>query len=76
MIQSLTKYFTVIGVSVVTPDGRRWSIEHLEDGGFRLFEISASREPVEHDAVDGQWDASDLIDYLRAIGGRKVGGVA
>ncbi len=42
-------------------------------GGFRLFEIDRDRETIdEHDAVDGDtWAASELIDYLDAVGQPK-----
>ena len=46
-------------------------------GGFRLFEINSDtdgrRGPDEHDAVDGDtWFASDLVDYLDAVGRPKT----
>ena len=43
-------------------------------GGFRLFEIDRDGRdgPNEHDAIDGDtWTASDLVDYLRAVGEPK-----
>ena len=43
-------------------------------GGYRLFEIDRDGRdgPNEHDAVDADtWSASDLIDYLDAIGQPK-----
>lgn len=64
--------FTVTSVRVHTPDGRAWSIDAVAGGGYRLFELNAEDERAaeEHDAVEGDtWAASDLIDYLAAVGG-------
>lgn len=58
---------TATGVRVTTLDGRTWMVETTDDG-FRLFEIDATGNPEEHDAVDGTWTAGDLADYLRAVG--------
>ncbi|MBX3497763.1 MAG: hypothetical protein KF769_16130 [Parvibaculum sp.] len=67
--------FTVAGVELRTPDGRVWSIDAATAGGFRLFEIDPDgrRGPEEHDAIDGDtWHASDLVDYLDAVGRPKA----
>ena len=67
--------FTVASVEVHTPDGRTWAIDTTNTGGFRLFEIDPDGRdgPNEHDAVDGDnWDAGDLIDYLKAVGEPKA----
>jgi len=54
------------------PDGH-WGPRTGAAGGFRLFEIDRDTDaPSEHDAVDGDtWTASELIDYLRAVGQPK-----
>lgn len=67
--------FTVASVEVHTPDGRTWAIDTTNTGGFRLFEIDRDGRdgPNEHDAVEGDtWSASDLIDYLAAVGEPKA----
>lgn len=64
----------VPGIEVHSPDGRTWAIDTTSSGGFRLFEIDPDgrRGPDEHDAVDGDtWHASDLVDYLDAVGQPK-----
>jgi len=56
------------------PDGH-WGPRTGAAGGFRLFEIDRDgrRGPDEHDAVDGDiWTASDLLDYLAAVGEPKA----
>lgn len=66
--------FTVPGIEVHTPDGRTWAIDTTGPGGFRLFEFDPDgrRGPDEHDAVEGDtWIASDLVDYLDAVGQPK-----
>lgn len=58
-------------IEVHTPDGRLWAIDANSAGGFQLFEIDATgeRAPEEHTANDDDtWNASDLIDYLAAVG--------
>lgn len=42
--------------------------------GFRLFEVYENGNIDEHDAVDGDtWKATDLLDYLDAVAGVRVG---
>lgn len=61
---------------VTVPAGRgrhadgHWGPRPSALGGFRLFEIDRdTNAPDEHDAADGDtWTASELIDYLRAVG--------
>jgi hypothetical protein len=51
-----------------------WGPRPGSPGGFRLFEIDRENEdaPNEHDAIDGDtWTASELLDYLRAVGQPK-----
>lgn len=65
---------TLTSTQVRTPDGRTWAIDFVDTGGLRLFEIDPDdrRGPDEHHAIDGDtWSASDLVDYLRAVGERK-----
>ena len=67
--------FAVASIEVRTPDGRTWSVDAASAGGYRLFEIDPDgrRGPDEHDAVDGDtWFASDLVDYLDAVGRPKT----
>jgi hypothetical protein len=67
--------FTISSIQVRTPDGRTWAIDTTSTGGFRLFEIDLDDRagPEEHDAIDGDtWAASDLIDYLKAVGEPKA----
>jgi hypothetical protein len=66
--------FSVTSVEFQTPDGRTWSADAQSDGGYRLFEIDPDgrKGPDEHDAVEGNtWTASELIDYLAAVGEAK-----
>lgn len=63
--------FSLTSVRLSTPDGRSWSVEAQDGGGYRLFEISLveGRLDQEHDAVEGNlWCASDLVVYLAAVG--------
>lgn len=58
-----------------SPDGH-WGPCPGALGGFRLFEIDPDgrRGPDEHHAIDDDtWTASDLIDYLKAVGEPRPG---
>jgi hypothetical protein len=61
--------FTVSRVQFDTPDGRTWAVEQGQAGGFRLFELDVDDAATEYESTVGdEWNASDLIDYLAAIG--------
>lgn len=67
---------TVSSVTVHTPDGREWAIDIDSPMGFRLYEVDPNdRESAEeHHAIDDDtWNASDLIDYLKAVGEPRPG---
>lgn len=57
-------------MNITTPDGRKWIVERTSTDGHRLFELDAATGKYEeHDAPnDVDWNASDLIDYLAAVG--------